>query len=436
MEWQDEAGPSSGPSNGIASSSNGPSSHSDTDLYRSDYHALENDKTYIDSVVSDPAKDLDGTQNAHITYLVTTKSNNTQFSNKEFRVRRRFSDFVFLYNCLNNEFQACVVPPLPDKQRLEYIRGDRFSTEFTVKRAASLTRFLSRIAHHPLLKRSKYYHAFLESGEWNAYKKNNIARGGLIVDGGILDGLSDTLVSAFTRPPQTAQEFQEVKERIDRLDVCVSHIEKVLARSVRRQSDLVMDFQDLSQHVGQLEHLIPSLEQEFSKFAGGLQALAINTAVLKEKLDTDYVSSLKDLMHYLVSVRALLKQRDQKQADYEGLVEYNERAVAERQALVSGGGNGILRNKLEDIRGINHEFSRRERLQKLEGRIESLTGETNLAKTTSEAFDEQTKREINTFDKIRSGEMKETLKTLTSGQVDFYAALVKDWEAIYDALGE
>lgn len=256
------------------------------------------------------------------------------------------------------------------------------------------------------------------------------------MEGGLIEGLSDTLLNAFARPSQTSQEFIEVRDRIDRLDVCVAHIEKVLARSVRRQSDLVMDYQDLSQHVGQLEHLIPSLEQEFSMFAGGLQSLAINTAVLKEKLDTEYVSSLRDLMHYLVAVRGLLKQREQKQLDYEALVDYNNRATADREALVSGSNNSILRSKLEDIRGINHEFSRRERLQKLETKIENLNGETEMAKQTSEAFDEQTKREINTFDKIRAGEMKETLYSLTSGQVDFYAALVKDWESIYEALGD
>lgn len=48
--------------------------------------------------------------------------------------RRRFQDFVFLRDHLAKDFPACVVPPLPDKHRLEYLTGDRFSDEFLERR--------------------------------------------------------------------------------------------------------------------------------------------------------------------------------------------------------------------------------------------------------------------------------------------------------------
>lgn len=49
-------------------------------------------------------------------------------------MRRRFQDFNFLREHLVKNFPACVVPPIPDKHRLEYIKGDRFAPEFVEKR--------------------------------------------------------------------------------------------------------------------------------------------------------------------------------------------------------------------------------------------------------------------------------------------------------------
>jgi hypothetical protein len=76
------------------------------------------------------------------------------FQAPETKVRRRFTDFVFLYNTLYREYPAVAVPPLPDKHNIAYVRGDRFSTEFTQRRAHSLNRLLKRIALHPELRRS------------------------------------------------------------------------------------------------------------------------------------------------------------------------------------------------------------------------------------------------------------------------------------------
>lgn len=104
-------------------------------------------------------------------------------------MRRRFQDFVWLHNVLYAHFPACFVPPLPDKHRLgkekthsvigailvlgntccsiiEYVKGDRFSTDFIEKRRISLERFVQRISRHPILGRAEFFVMFLESSEF------------------------------------------------------------------------------------------------------------------------------------------------------------------------------------------------------------------------------------------------------------------------------
>ena len=72
----------------------------------------------------------------------------------ETSVRRRYNDFVFLFNTLYNEYPAVAVPPLPDKHNISYARGAGLSHDFMMRRAHSLHRFLKRIALHPELRRS------------------------------------------------------------------------------------------------------------------------------------------------------------------------------------------------------------------------------------------------------------------------------------------
>lgn len=49
-------------------------------------------------------------------------------------VRRRFSDFLWLHNALTIEFPACIIPPLPEKHRLQLVKGNRFDPLFIEQR--------------------------------------------------------------------------------------------------------------------------------------------------------------------------------------------------------------------------------------------------------------------------------------------------------------
>ena len=75
---------------------------------------------------------------------------------------------------------------------------------------------------------------------------------------------------------------------------------------------------------------------------------------------------------------------------------------------------------MEDMRGIDHEQSRKDRLRKLELKIQDLTREVEHSKLLSEAFDQEVEREGQEFEKIRGGEMKVTLGELADAKVEFF----------------
>ncbi|KAK9458000.1 hypothetical protein V1511DRAFT_491444 [Dipodascopsis uninucleata] len=385
--------------------------------------------------VSDPQKEQEGTQNAYISYLITTESDFPAFQSPEFRVRRRFSDFVYLYNVIVRDHPACAVPPLPDKQRIEYITGDRFGNEFTSRRGSSLHRFLQRLSNHPILRRAPVLIVFLESQEWNAYMRAHPYKSaGSNESSGVFEGFSDALLNAFSKLPKDRDEFLQAKEKADKLADDVSHTERILSRLVRRQQDWESDCYEFATQITKLASLEPNLENEIRAFSDKIKVTGDAVHDLRERVDVNYIVSLKDMESYISSIKQLLKQRDQKQLDYESLMEYLNKTTVERNILASGGGNGFLRTKVEDLRGVDHHLARVERLRKLDAKLEELNREVDDTKHISETFDKEVTRDLVDFERIKALEMRETLGNLADTHIEFFRSMLEEWEKVIPEL--
>jgi sorting nexin-4 len=240
-------------------------------------------------------------------------------------------------------------------------------------------------------------------------------------DGGVGGYIPDVLVNAFTKLHKTDRRWIEIRERADKLDEDIGHVEKLVARIVRKEQEIGMDYVEMSGQINKLQSLEPNLAEAFAAFGRALDQTALATLALKETTDTSYFESLRDLSSYLSSLKGLLKSRDQKQLDFEALTDYLSRTSHERDLLSSPHtGSNFLRNKVEDMRGIDHEQSRKDRLRKHEIKIQDLTKEVEHAKLLSEAFDQEVEREGQGFESIRGGEMKVTLGELADAKVEFF----------------
>ena len=320
---------------------------------------------------------------------------------------------------------------------MEYVRGDRFGPDFTQRRAHSLHRFLKRLTLHPVLRRATLLTIFLESPEWNAHMRLRPSRGSSVSEQGtsVFDNFADTFVNAFSKVHKADKRFIEVREKADKLDEDLGHVEKIVARLTRREGDLEADYSDLGAQFQKLINLEPGVEAPIHAFATSVDTTSRGIKDLKEHTDQDYLGSLRDMEAYIVAVKSLLKTREQKQLDFEGLTEYLNKAVYDRDTLASShGGSGLsgpggfIRSKIEDVRGVDHEQSRRERVRKLELQIERLTREVEEAKRTTEMFDEEVVREVADFERIKAAEFRDTLGSLADKHCEFYGGVVETWE--------
>ena len=349
-------------------------------------------------------------------------------------MRRRYTDFVFLYKTLAKEYPQCAVPPLPDKHNVSHARGQGFTQEFMSRRAHSLSRFLKRLSLHPVLRRAAIVTLFLESSDWNATMKSRPTRGlsgSEAASGSVLETWTDSFLNAFTKPHKTDKRFADVNDRASKLDDDLGTVSKTVARVAKRESDLEADYADLATQFQKLAALEPGVQDELTKFATSVQATSEGWGGLKDHTDQNYLGSLKDMESYISSVKSLLKTREQKQLDFEGLTEYLTKAAYERDTLASHGSvgaTGYLRQKIEDVRGVDHEQSRRERQRKLEVQISRLTTEVEGAKKTSEAFDEEVVKEVQDFERIKAVEFRDTLSGLADANMEFFRNNVAIWE--------
>jgi sorting nexin-1/2 len=111
--------------------------------------------------VGDPHKVGDLTS-SHIVYSVRTNTTSKAYKQSDFEVKRRYRDFLWLYNTMHANNPGVVVPPPPEKQAV-----GRFQSDFVESRRAALEKMLNKTAAHPTLQHDGDLKLFLESETFN-----------------------------------------------------------------------------------------------------------------------------------------------------------------------------------------------------------------------------------------------------------------------------
>ncbi|KAK9727299.1 hypothetical protein RND81_05G272200 [Saponaria officinalis] len=122
---------------------------------------------YLKITVSNPQKEQELSTNSivpggnnYVTYLITTKTNMHAFGGGDFSVRRRFRDFLTLADRLAETYRGFFIPPRPDKSVVESQVMQK--QEFVEQRCVALHKYLSKLASHPVIRKSDELRVFLQ----------------------------------------------------------------------------------------------------------------------------------------------------------------------------------------------------------------------------------------------------------------------------------
>ncbi|KAI8091644.1 hypothetical protein BDF21DRAFT_145907 [Thamnidium elegans] len=378
------------------------------------------------AVISDPQKHQDGNQGVYMTYFIKTTTSVQTFNSVNPKpVRRRYQDFVWLHSALSLEFTACIVPPLPEKHRLEYIKGDRFSSEFILKRQISLQWFLDRISRHPLLQKSQSTRIFLESSD---FKNDHISQTRHIPpSASLFDTIGDTLINAFAKIKKPDEKFEEMKESITKLEDNLNIVERLYMRINKRQQDLHNDYSNFAASIQGLSALESNITNSLHQFAETCKAYSDAMKEMTNIEEIQFLNEIHELLAYCNAAKDVLRARDQKQLDFEELSGYLHQAIQERERTLHP-------DKYNDFRGISVETARREKLSKLQARITELQEEVTRTNDESNGFSIQVMKEFDVFQKTKILELKQGLLAYADCHITFFQKGTVIWEKVLPVL--
>lgn len=233
-----------------------------------------------------------------------------------------------------------------------------------------------------------------------------------------MDTIGDSLLNAFSKIRKPDQIFVEMKEHSDRMEENLEMLQKTLARTNKRSEDLCHDYQDFTKSIRGLSEIEPSYRSNLIQFATGLEKYSNNLKTMTVQ-DDKWQIEVQDYMAYYHAVKDVLKLRDQKQLDFEELSDYLQSTTQDREKM-DNGVTSYITGKLNEVRGADPDKIKREKTVKLDERVRELKEAIDQTLQISTAFSEQVKKEDVFFNRNKSTEMFDVLKTYTEAKVDFY----------------
>eukprot|EP01116_Phalansterium_solitarium_P012766 TRINITY_DN2933_c0_g1_i1.p1 TRINITY_DN2933_c0_g1~~TRINITY_DN2933_c0_g1_i1.p1 ORF type:complete len:151 (-),score=11.83 TRINITY_DN2933_c0_g1_i1:350-802(-) len=121
---------------------------------------------YIQVTVDEPLTHEEQGKKTHTSYKVSTTTTFPEYKQKEFSVRRRYKEFVWLRNHLkdklNERGKRLTLAQLPGNTVGSFLGPGRYEAEFIEARRKGLEEFMNSIVNHPFSRFEKALQDFLQ----------------------------------------------------------------------------------------------------------------------------------------------------------------------------------------------------------------------------------------------------------------------------------
>ncbi|KAJ1181152.1 hypothetical protein NDU88_006362 [Pleurodeles waltl] len=383
------------------------------------YEELEDeeleDQFELNVHVKDPEKIGDG-MNAYVAYQVSTQTSLPMFRSKHFTVKRRFSDFLGLYEKLSEKHSVngLIVPPPPEKSiigmtKVKVGKEDSSSAEFLEKRRAALERYLQRIVAHPTLLQDPDVREFLEKEELpRAVSTQALSGAGLMK---MLNKATDAVTRMTIKMDESDIWFEEKLQEVECEEQHLRKLHAVIEALVNHRKELAQNTAQFAKSLAML-----GSSEDNTALSRALSQLAEVEEKIEqlhqEQANSDYfllAELLSDYIRLLSTVRAAFDQRMkawQRWQDAQTMLQKKRETEARL----------LWANKPEKLQQAKEEIA------EWESRVTQYERDFERISST-------VRKEVTRFEKEKSKDFKshiiQYLETLLNSQHQ----LVKYWEA-------
>ncbi|RFU79405.1 sorting nexin mvp-1 [Trichoderma arundinaceum] len=264
------------------------------------------------------------------------------------KVVRRYSDFVWLLDCLHKRYPFRMLPLLPPKRVA--VNGNHLSNDgaFIEKRRRGLARFLNALVRHPILSQEQLVIMFLtvptELAVWR--KQATISVQDEFTDRALPPGLEDSL------PPTLEDLFTRTRNGVRRSAELYINSCNIMDRLVKRTEGVAADHARVAMSLVSLTEASADTyatdTSEVSQLNNGLTAMSKHLRTCQSLLedesrgwDEGVLEDLKRQRDALVSLRELFDRRERLDKDN---IPYLERRIQANETKLAN-----LRSKPEGL---------------------------------------------------------------------------------------
>ncbi|PHH90370.1 hypothetical protein CDD83_3856 [Cordyceps sp. RAO-2017] len=356
--------------------------------------------------VGDPVKIGDLTS-SHIVYSVRTKTTSRAYKQPEFEVKRRYRDFLWLYNTLHGNNPGYVVPPPPEKQAV-----GRFNSNFVESRRAALEKMLNKTAAHPTLQHDADLKLFLESEAFNVDVKHKERRDPLPPENkGVLGSLGINM-GGGSKFVEQDDWFHDRKVYLDALENQLRGLLKAMDIMVSQRklmAEAAADF-SASLHALATVELSPSL-------SGPLDALSDLQLTIRDVYDRQ---AQQDVLTFGIIIE-----------EYIRLISSVKQAFGQRQKgfyAWHSAETELQKKKATQDKLLRQGKSQQDRLNQVNAEVGEAERKVHQARLLFEEMGKSIRSELERFEKEKVEDFKSGVETFLESAVEAQKELIEKWE--------
>ncbi|KAL2759163.1 hypothetical protein ACRALDRAFT_1028315 [Sodiomyces alcalophilus JCM 7366] len=356
--------------------------------------------------VGDPHKVGDFTS-SHVQYAVRTKTTSKAYKESEFEVKRRYRDFLWLYNTLHGNNPGIVVPPPPEKQAV-----GRFDTNFVESRRAALEKMLNKIAAHPTLQLDADLKIFLESEAFNVDVKHKERRERIPSESKGVFGSLGLSVGSGSKFVEHDDWFHDRRIYLDALENQLKALLKAMETMVSQRKAMAEAANDFSASLHALStvELSPSL-------SGPLDALSELQLTIRDVYDRQ---AQQDVLTFGIIIE-----------EYIRLIGSVKQAFGQRQKAFYSWHAAELelqKKKSTQEKLLRQGKSQQDRLHQMGAEVAEAERKCHHARMLFEDMGRLMRAELDRFEKEKVEDFKSGVETFLESAVEAQKELIEKWE--------
>ncbi|KAB5576006.1 Vps5 C terminal like-domain-containing protein [Coniochaeta sp. 2T2.1] len=353
--------------------------------------------------VGDPHKVGDLTS-SHIVYSVRTNTTSKAYKQPDFEVKRRYRDFLWLYNTLHASNPGVVVPPPPEKQAV-----GRFQSDFVESRRAALEKMLNKTAAHPTLQHDGDLKLFLESETFNIDVKHKERKEPQLGESKGFFGIS---VGGGGKFVEQDDWFHDRKVYLDALENQLKALLKAIETMVGQRKAMAEAAGDFSASL----HALSTVELS-PTLSGPLDALSELQLTIREIYDRQ---AQQDVLTFGIIIE-----------EYIRLIGSVKQAFAQRQKAFyawHSTESELVKKKAAQDKLLRQGKSQQDRLNQVNAEVADAERKVHQARLLFEDMGRLMRSELDRFEREKVEDFKSGVETFLEGAVEAQKELIEKWE--------